>query len=232
MRGHHNERAEAVERLSKHIASVFQNKAVMEEEEGGESDGAAQPIHRWAREIFTEQVQHEVEALLQGNITAFDAVPEGLADIENARLNGDPPRVLQIHDEFRNFCDERGARDIFDQLRKLLSTVVELEQKDEQSYSSLVAACRQCCEIDNYDQAMSFEGSFEMFDGHDRSIIVKLLLAATDYDSFCSLMYEESIELAWDQSNSDLGGSLFVLGTQMGPEDLQNAGDSGTDLLC
>jgi hypothetical protein len=189
-----------------------------------------QPIHVWARDVFTEAVQFQVEALLEQNLSAFSELPEGMVDVENARLNGDPPRVLQVHDDFRNLCDERGARDMFDQLRELLSAIVELEQKDEKAYSDLVAACRECYEIDNYDQAMSFEGSFEMFEGHDRSIIVKLLLAATDYDCFCSLMHEESMELQWDQSNSNLGESLFVLGTQMDPSELQDAG--GTDLLC
>ena len=190
--------------------------------EAGESES---PIHQWALETFTESVQADVEALLQANLHLFSDVPPDIEEAENERLCGMPPRDLKLTDDFRVMCDQRGAQEPFAELQRLLATVVALEEGDPEAYRALVEACRSCLEVDNYDQAMSFAGSTEMFEGHDRSIIVKLLLAAVDYDAFCSMMREESLESDYAEANPDAAGSLFVLGTQAPPSELQQEQD-------
>jgi len=79
--------------------------------------------------------------------------------------------------------------------------------------SSALDCCRRSLEHDNCDEALSVKGVEEMLPEYEKSLLVKLLLATSDYDVFVSMMRELNLE-----SDFSPCGDVAVEGTAISSE--------------
>lgn len=94
---------------------------------------------------------------------------------------------------FRSLCDDRGARGLFGDFKDMVLTCVSSDI-DCDWWQGVMVGCRTSLEGDNCDEALSTVGVEDILPTYEKSLIIKLLLASSDYDVFISMMRELQLE--------------------------------------
>jgi len=177
------------------------------------------PIHIVATAVITHDFEKCVENFINKHCKKLSNLPEAIEEAETERLGSMPPRQLQVSSSFCDECDKRGFKELHKDFQKLMLEGGFGEAESKVGRKSLHEACRITLELDNFVEAVSFDASAGMFQEQDKSIIVKLLLAASDYDTFISMLLELQMEQAWDGAHTgNDGAGMFVEGNFMTAE--------------
>lgn len=160
------------------------------------------PLHQAITTVYKPEVQQLlVKFLDEKSGPLLQGLPQEINSLENERLSLSPISLTPCA-AFLKWMDERGARKSYDEFSTLLLPHIAEDIRD-----SVMVCCRKAMEVDNFDEALSvpefdIEGTLEEM---DKSMLVKCILASTDYGVFASTIREYQMENEWAHQNQAQG---------------------------
>ena len=134
-----------------------------------EPEVAPEPLWQTAPLFFTEPLQKQLSMFISDNEEAFADLPEAVSTAEDERLNACPPLNLRVASQFISVLEKRDGPKLFEAFLALTAEPLAAAlERGAAERDAVVAACEDALRADNFDTALSFDGSMEIFQKRDK----------------------------------------------------------------